>query len=324
MKKLWILLLAAVLVIGLLLSGCAVVPSESESGRDIATGKTGMAAPQAPSAAPPAPAAASSAAPASDQWGISNMASDSVVVPSAGNGLKMVYASQFNINTSDYDTDYQKVKDLLNISQGYIESENSSGQKPTTNNTAGRTTNFVLRVPVTNYESFLNGIVGIGKLQSKNLQAQDISGNYYDNEARITVLEEREAKLNDYLKSATNMQDEISIEKELSDVLYQLDQLKGTQRGMDKQVNYATVTVNLYEVPEASKLSTSSESVPDQASKAYNMSWIGVGNFLNGFAIFMAGAFPVIVLLLVILAIVLGIIYGVRKLNRKIKAVMKK
>lgn len=314
MKKLTIILLVAVLAIGLLLSGCS--SAASESGRQSDEG--GIAVPATP--APAASAASAAEAPASDQWGISNMDNGSVVVPGSGNGLKMVYTSQYDINTSDYEADYQKIKDLLNVSQGYIESEATSGQKPTTNNTAGRMTNFGLRVPVANYESFLNGLAGIGKLQSKNLQAQDISSNYYDNEARITVLEEREAKLNEFLKSATKMEDVIAIEKELSDVLYQLDQLKGTRRGMDKQVEYAAVTVNLYEVPEASKLDASNVSVSDQASKAFSMSWIGVGNFLNEFAIFMAAAFPVIVLLLVILAIVFAIIYGVRKINQKIKA----
>ncbi len=318
MKKWGIILLAAVLAVSLLLAGCS--SNATESARDYASDEeAGMAVPE-----PAASAASAAEAPASDQWGISNMDNGSVVVPGSGNGLKMVYTSQFDINTSDYEADYQRIKDLLKASQGYIETEATSGQKPTTDNTAGRSTGFSLRVPVANYESFINGITGIGKLQSKNLQAQDISGNYYDNEARIAVLEEREAKLNEFLKSATSMEDVITIEKELSDVLYQLDQLKGTRRGMDKQVEYASISVNLYEMPEASKLNTSNDSVSDQAAKAYSMSWVGVGNFLNGFAVFMAGAFPVIVLLLVILAIVFGAIYGIRKLNRTIKSRIKK
>ncbi|MEI6101647.1 MAG: DUF4349 domain-containing protein [Eubacteriales bacterium] len=322
MKKLGIFLLAAILIAALLLGGCASNTS-SEAVRDNTTGKGAQAAPATAPAAV-APSVEEAGAAASDQWGISNMENGSVVVPSAGNGLKMVYTSQFDINSSDYDADYQKIKDLLKGNQGYIETETSSGQKPTTQNTSGRISNFVLRVPVTSYENFLNGIVNIGKLQSKNLQAQDISGNYYDNEARIQVLEEREAKLNEYLKSATNMQDEIALEKELSDVLYQLDQLKGTKRGMDKQIDYASVSVNLNEVPDASKLGSSNVSVSEQASKAFSMSWIGVGNFLNGFAVFMAAAFPVIVLLLVILAIVFGILYAVRKIKQKVKTQVKK
>lgn len=321
MKKLGILLLVVLLVACVSLSACASTATQSQPDKNAANGGESV---QGPAVAPvPAEAAPSAAAPAaSDQWGIANMDSGSVVLPNAGQ--KMVYTSDFSINTSDYDGDYQKIKDLLKSNEGYIETESSSGQKPTTDNTAGRTSNFVLRVPVANYDNFLNGIAAIGKLQSKNLQAQDISSNYYDNAARIQVLEEREAKLNEYLKAATNMQDEIELEKELSDVLYQLDQLKGTQRGMDIQVNYATVTVNLQEVPQAANLANPNASVSEQAGQAFSLSWIGVGNFLNGFAVFMAAAFPVIVLLLVILAIVFAVIYGIRKLNNKIKTNKKK
>ena len=131
----------------------------------------------------------------------------------------------------------KKSKNLLAANQGYTESESTYGQKPTTQNAAGRSSSFVLRVPVGNYENFIDGISSIGELESKNLYTQDISSNYYDNEARIEVLEERKDRLMEHLQAATDMEDVIALEAELSDVLYDLDQLKGSQRGMDKQVD---------------------------------------------------------------------------------------
>ncbi len=314
MKKIVVMLLVIALAVSML-AACSATENSAESVRQ----ESGVA--QAPAEAA-APQEAPAQDTANDQWGLSNLENESIVL--SDTDRKLVYTSDFSISTAEYDADYKKLKDLLSSCGGYIESESTSGQKPTTENTSGRSSNFVLRVPVDNYDNFLSGIAAIGKLQSKNLYTQDISSNYYDNEARIKVLEERETKLNEYLKNATNIEDQLVIEKELSDVLYQLDQLKGEQRGMDKQVQYAAVTVYLYETPEAADLGSSNATVSTRASNAFSMSMIGLGKFFNEFAVFMAGAFPVLLLLLAIFAAVFAAIYGVRKLNRKIKSRQKK
>lgn len=316
MKKIGAILLAIVLAAGML-SACATAGNSSDSVRQES------AVAQAPAEVSYSAAEEEAGAePASDQWGLANLDNENVVLTDTDR--KLVYTSDFSINTAEYEGDYQKIKGLLAACGGYIENESTSGQKPTTENTAGRSSSFVLRIPVVNYDNFLNGIVTIGKLQSKNLYTEDISSNYYDNEARIAVLEEREAKLNEYLKNAANIEDQITIERELSDVLYQLDQLKGTQRGMDKKVQYATATVYLYETPEAANLQNANATVSERASNAFSMSMIGVGNFFNEFAVFMAAAFPVILLLLIIFAAVFAAMYGIRKLNKKIKSRQKK
>ena len=321
MKKLLIILLAAVLAVGML-SACSATESEAQSDYAVAPEYDGGKAEEAPMAPEEAGYAEEAASGTGDQWGIANVDNANVVLPDSEK--KLVYTSDFTINTADYEADYQKIKELLSTSEGYIESESSSGQKPTTQNTAGRSSSFVLRVPVNHYDNFLDGIVIIGELQSKNMYTQDISSNYYDNEARIEVLEERKVKLNEYLKNAANIQDQLEVEKELADVLYQLDQLKGTERGMDKQVQYATVTLYLYETPEAADLGNVNATVSERASNAFSMSMIGVGKFFNEFAVFIAGAFPVILLLLAIFVVVFAVMYGIRRLNKKIKTRQKK
>jgi preprotein translocase subunit SecG len=323
MKKITIILLIAVLGISLLLGACA---SQTESGESTAMmpDKAAIDGGYAAEAPMPEPATEESVAGSgsSDEWGIADLESGNVVLPNSSQ--KLVYSSDFSINTSEYEGDYKKIKDLLAANDGYVESESTYGQKPTTQNSSGRSSSFLLRVPVDNYEVFISGISGIGELTSKNLYTQDISSNYYDNESRIEVLEERKARLMEHLKAATEMEDVIALEAELSDVLYDLDQLKGTKRGFDKQVDYATVSVYLYEVPDASSLQAVNGSVGDRASNAFNLSMIGIGNFFNEFAVFMAGAFPVIIVILIFLAAAFGIVFGVRKLGRKVKSRPKK
>ncbi len=323
MKKFAIILLAAVLSASLMLGACAVQTESSESVAE-APDKVYETYDEYTSAEEDSMVAVEmeEAAGSSDEWGIADLEGGNVVLPETSQ--KLVYSSEFAIDTSDFEGDYKKIKDLLAASGGYTESESTYGQEPTTQNASGRSSSFVLRVPVENYENFIDGISGIGELESKNLYTQDISGNYYDNEARIEVLEERKARLMEHLQAATDMEDVIALEAELSDVLYDLDQLKGSQRGMDKQVDYATVSVYLYEIPEAGNLQSDDGTVGERAANAFSMSLIGVGNFFSEFAVFMAGAFPVIIVILIFLAVAFGIVFGVRAAQRKIKMRNKK
>ena len=183
---------------------------------------------------------------------------------------KLVYSSEFTISTPDFEADYAKILDACNRFGGYVQSESTSGQAPTTSHASGRRSYFVFRIPVDNYEAFIGEVSAVGVLESKDLYTDDISFNYYDNESRIAVLEEEQARLMDHLKNATEMEDVIVLESQLSDVLYQLDQLKGNRRGMDNQVEYANVSVTLYERTVAGNLQDSKGTVGERAGNAFS------------------------------------------------------
>jgi hypothetical protein len=318
MKKFAIILLAAAISVSLMLGACAsqteysesvaVAPDKAYEG-DVAVVEEAMPTVEMEEAAG-----------ASDEWGLGNL--DNAVLPETGR--KLVYSSDFTISTPDFEEDYGKILDACERYDGYVQSESTSGQPPTTENSSGRSSYFELRIPVDHYEAFVGEVSAVGELQSKNLYTQDISSNYYDNESRIEVLEEERARLMEHLRNATEMEDVIALESQLSDVLYQLDQLKGAQRGMDNQVDYATVTVSLYETTVASNLQNSEGTVGERAANAFSLSLIGVGNFFSEFAVFMAGAFPVIVVILIFLAAAFAIVFGIRAANRKIKTRNKK
>ena len=52
---------------------------------------------------------------------------------------------------------------------------------------------------------------------------EDVSEQYYDTESRISFLELRYAKLEEHLKQAEKMEDIITLEKEMAQILTDLD-----------------------------------------------------------------------------------------------------
>ena len=78
---------------------------------------------------------------------------------------------------------------------------------------------------------------------SRHKSTDDLTSQYYDTDARIEMLNMRRDRLMGYLASATKAEDIVAFEQELSDVLYELDQLQGSKRQMDQLIDYATVDV---------------------------------------------------------------------------------
>ena len=228
---------------------------------------------------------------------------------------KLVYSSSIQLETKNYDNDYAAVKNALDAAGGYIENEYTYANS--TDYGSARFSDMVLRVPTEQYNSFLDTVAGIGTVKEKQISAEDISDQYYDNDSRIEILEQRQKRLMGHLEDATKMQDIIDLEDQLDEVIRDIDSLKGTKRGMDNQVSFAQVYLTLNEVITAETVTSTGDPVGERAANAYNMSMTGVGQFLQDFAVGLAAAAPVLMLLAVIAVIVLLVVKLVKFLRKK-------
>lgn len=231
---------------------------------------------------------------------------------------KLVYTASLELNTKQFDKDYRAIKAALAKVNGYVENENTVSN--TTDYGASRYSTLLLRVPVGQYNSFLDEVSGVGEVISKNISTEDLTSQYFDTDARIAILEERKARLMDHLRNATKTEDIIKLESELSDVLYELDQFQGNKRHMDNLVEYTQVRISLNEVIAAETITKTGDPLGARAANAYQISLTGVGNFLQNFAVGFAAAAPILMLVAIVLAGTFGIIKLVKVLRQKIKA----
>lgn len=217
---------------------------------------------------------------------------------------KLIYSASFQITTKNYDADYSAIKTELGAVNGYVQSENSY-----TTGAGTRHSSFTLRVPVSDYDAFLDAISGIGKIMDKQISTEDVSDSYYDTEARIEILEQRKERLMEHLDRATKMSDIIELEAELSDVLYEIDQHKGTKRHLDNLVDYTTVGVELNEEVSVETITPDGdEPLGDRASNAFSLAMTEAGKTLEDFVVGLAGAVPVLIVIAIIVVVVLVIV----------------
>lgn len=120
-----------------------------------------------------------------------------------------------------------------------------------------------------------------------------------------------------YLVDAKDAKDIVTFERELANVLYELDQYQSSKRQMDQLVDFATVDINLTEIITPETIGKDGEPLGSRASDAFAFSAGGVGGFLQGVVVFFAGAAPVIALLAVIAVIIWLVLRATRNMREK-------
>jgi hypothetical protein len=230
---------------------------------------------------------------------------------------KITFSASFGIDTKRYDEDYAKINKLVSDADGYIASEESHADTYESVGNSGRSSYFSVRIPVGGYNSFLDNLAKIGQISNKNKTSEDLTSEYFDTEARIEMLEIRRDRLVGYIKSATKADDIVAFERDLSDVLLELDQYEGNKRRLDQLVDYATVEITLSELITPETIGKDGEPLGDRASEAFSLSAKGVDEFLQNAAVFFAGAAPVIALIVVVIVIVWIIIILIRRGREK-------
>lgn len=117
---------------------------------------------------------------------------------------------------------------------GYIESENSMEQN----------LNTVVRIPADKLDDFIAFTEKGFTVKTKNISTQNITDEYVDNDARLNNLKAQEEQILTILKKASTVDEVLRVQTELYKVRGDAEALEAKKKNWDKQVGYATVTIN--------------------------------------------------------------------------------
>jgi Domain of unknown function (DUF4349) len=165
----------------------------------------------------------------------------SVVPPAISR--KIIYDAQVDLVVESVDPVAKKVGTLVQEARGYIAEQNVTGSPGSL-----RSVRWRIRVPVEQFDSFVESIVSLGELERNNRTSQDVSEQYYDIEARIKNKRVEEQTLNKILQERSGkLEDVLKIEIELSRVRGEIEQLEGKVRVLENLSSLATLTLNVRE-----------------------------------------------------------------------------
>ena len=204
----------------------------------------------------------------------------------ASTSPKIIYTANLTLESKDYDTARAALDAALNDAGGYLESSSEYSDVG-----SSRSVNLTFRVPEENYQSFLDAVAQAGNVTYKSQQADDVTTQYMDVETRLANLEAQRTRLQELQAQADNLSDLLQIETSLTDVQSQIESWQSQLDWYSNQVQQCTVYVNLSEVQN---YTPTDESFLGSVGAAFAQGWSNFVNGLQQLAVWLAGAWPMV------------------------------
>lgn len=223
------------------------------------------------------------------------------------NAVKMIYSGYMELETQDFDKANADIEELVKELGGYFQ------QSSVSNGSSGyRYGSYTIRVPAAEFETFFQQAGEVCHMTYKNANADNISESYYDTEARLETARIKLERLQALLARATSMEDIITIESAISETEWSIEELSGTLRHYDAQVDYSTIDVELREVYKLSGQDEAATSFGGRLGQSFVNGLKAVGETLEDFAVWLAYSWVWLVVLAAIVVVVVRLIRAKR------------
>ncbi len=159
----------------------------------------------------------------------------------------LIYTGSLRLQVDRLDTATARVRALATRLGGYL-----SGEATERYGTEQRMT-LTIRVPARQFRTLISEVEGLGTyIAEKSIQAEDITEEFRDNEARLKARRATEAQLLTILQRTRTVDEVLKVQEQLQRVREEIEVTEGRNRYLSDRVAYSTLTVTLYElVPQA-------------------------------------------------------------------------
>jgi len=165
---------------------------------------------------------------------------------------KVVYTGSLQLVVEDVDAALVRASGLVRGAGGYVAASErtSDGDNPVAT--------ITYRIPAERWESVIEQLRALGqKVAGERTSAVEVTGQLVDLEARIRNLRATEAALQAILSRAERIADILEVQRELTTVRGEIEQLDAQRASLEDQATYGTLAVTygmeLVAVVEASK-----------------------------------------------------------------------
>lgn len=209
---------------------------------------------------------------------------------------KVITNISINIQTTEFEKSTSSLNELIGKYEGYVESSNIS-YNSYYNSKSYRYGDYVVRVPKNKVENFKTDLAVLGHITSENTHKQDVTKQYTDTESRLNILEVKQERILELLEKATEIEDIIKLEDQLSQTIYEIENLKGSLLSLDDKIEFSTFHLGIQEVEKLSKAETVDTSFGEKILNAINDSIYSFKNTLERLIILAIHMLPFIVLI---------------------------
>ena len=217
---------------------------------------------------------------------------------------KIIYSARVELVVEDFDPVRAAVEDVVKQFDAYVARSNVSGSPGQPRNGS-----WTIRVPVARYNEFLAAARELGELRSEHSDSKDVTAEFYDVDARVRNKQREEERLIKLLEDATGkLQDILEVERELSRVRGEIEQLQGRLRVLNDLTSMTTVELFIDEIRNYVPESPDGPTYATRVRRAFEGSIAALVVAAQGVSIAFVAAAPWLGLLLVLLLILYFVI----------------
>lgn len=209
-----------------------------------------------------------------------------------------------------------KVGTIADSLGGFVVTSESK-QRQTSDGKEQLEVKLVVRVPAAQFDAALNQIRATGsRILAEKTEGQDVTEEFIDLEARLKTQKALEQQFLEIMKQAHNVEDALSVQRQIADVRTDIEKLEGRKRFLENRASLSTISVTLSS-PGAIVVNTSGfgRSVREAISESVEFA-VAIVLFLIRFVIVMI---PVVLLILLPLYFVGRFFYRRALKNRTVK-----
>jgi Domain of unknown function (DUF4349) len=137
-----------------------------------------------------------------------------------------------------------------------------------------RTATFKFRVPQARLDATLADLAKLGTVETRSIEAEDVSSLIVDSEARLRNLRKSETMVLGIMERSGSVSDVLKVSQELGKIRSQIEQLQAQVQNLKGQVAYSTINLTL---TAAIAQNQQGEPVGDRLKETWSQSTHAVG-----------------------------------------------
>ena len=216
----------------------------------------------------------------------------------------IVTTASFSITADDFEEAMFDLSQMVRVSGGFIQQSESFAATET----RGAFAHMTLRIPTQSYEGFRDFIMELGEVTFFSEGGEDVTIQFFDTEARLAVLREQETRIRSFIEHAQNLEEIFLIERELTRISIEIEQLTTVRDRLRNLTSYATIHLSISD----GGFTPAVEAFGSRIDEAF-------GGSIDGFIALIQGLILLVIWIWPLLVIAAIIVFLVRRRRRRRK-----
>ena len=162
--------------------------------------------------------------------------------PIVEKSTKIIKDGYMEINVKQIENVKKSIDTILKNYNAYYENEQYS------NSSYQSSYSLKIRIKEASFDKMISNIITIdGIVKNKNINARDVTNDYYDTESRMNSAKKYLNRYYDLLSKAKSIKDIMEIEEKIQTIQIEIDSYEGRLKYMKDQISYSTLNLTLAE-----------------------------------------------------------------------------